>query len=497
MEEKPWHKSYDPKIPKFLEYPDIPIFKLLERAAENYPERAALIFLGEKIKYRGFLSLVNRFASALSALGVKKGDRISLYLPNTPHFPIAYYGSLKAGAVVVNTNPLYTERELEHQIKDSGSGTVITLDLKLTLPKIKTIKDKTSIRNVVVGSISDFLPFGKRAFYSLAKRSELEQIPSDTGYRRFTDLISNAAMPELLEMQIEGGDIAALQYTGGTTGIPRGAVLTHRNLVSNAHQVRAWGSKILKDGEETFLTLLPLFHVYAMTNCMNLGVLLGATLVLLPRFQLKEVLEAIKRHRPTVFPGVPAIYSAIINHPRARDYGVESIKLCLSGGSTLPIEVQYDFERITGGKIIEGYGLSESGEKELPPGETGELIIKGPQVMKGYWGYLDDTSRVLRDGWLYTGDIARMDEEGYFHIVDRKKELIITDAYNVYPREVEEVLYAHPKVLEAVVVGVPSKTRGEIVKAFIVLKNGEEATRGEITEFCRERLASYKVPRLV
>lgn len=529
MEQRIWHKNYDTGVPTALKYPQIPVFKLLENSAQSYPQRDALIFLGKRINYSQLLNLSNQFASSLVKLGIKKGERIALFLPNTPHMIIAFYGALKAGAIVVNTNPLYTERELEYQLKDTGADSIVTLDLKLTLSKVKAVKDKIQLKHVIVGSLSDFLPFPKSILYSIVKRKELESIPYSKGYHRFTDQLRDNTQPPQADVQPD--DTAVLQYTGGTTGISKGAELTHKNLVTNAFQIGCWGEDVFIDGEETILTVLPCYHVYAMTVCMNLGMMIGATLLLLPRFNLKEVLDTIKKYRPTIFPGVPTIYTAISNHPEVKNYGVDSIKLCLCGGAPLPIELLDRFENLTGAKILEAYGLSEaspathanpfigrreigtvglpvpdtdakivdleSGEKEVLAGEPGELIVKGPQVMKGYWNRPDETAQVLKDGWLFTGDIAKMNEDGYFSIVDRKKEMIISGGYNVYPREVEEVLYVHPKVLEAAVIGVPDSYRGEYAKAFVVAKSGEEVTESEIILFCKERLAPFKVPKVV
>src|SRR3970040_1204323 len=382
MQERIWHKNYDIGVPTALKYPQIPVFKLLENSAQSYPQRDALIFLGKRINYSQLLNLSNQFASSLVKLGIKKGERIALFLPNTPHMIIAFYGALKAGAIVVNANPLYTEKELE-------------------------------------------------------------SIPYSKGYHRFADQLRDNTQPPQADVQPD--DTAMLQYTGGTTGISKGAELTHKNLVTNAFQIRCWGEDVFIDGEETILTVLPCYHVYAMTVCMNLGMMIGATLLLLPRFNLKEVLDTIKKYRPTIFPGVPTIYTAISNHPEVKNYGVDSIKLCLCGGAPLPIELLDRFENLTGAKILEAYGLSEaspathanpfigrreigtvglpvpdtdakivdleSGEKEVLAGEPGELIVKGPQVMKGYWNRPDETAQVLKDGWLFTGDIAKMNED--------------------------------------------------------------------------------------
>lgn len=530
MEERIWHRNYDSWVSDVLDYPDIPVFKLLDSAAEKYPKRDALIFMGKRITYSKLLKLSNQFAHSLARLGVRKGDRVALCLPNTPHIIIAYYGTLKAGAIVVNTNPLYTPRELQYQLEDSGANTIVTLNLKRALLNIKSLKNKIRLKNIIVGSVGDFLPFPINLIYPVIKRTELEDLPSEEGYYRFTELTRGKPPP--LEAKVDPEDIAVLQYTGGTTGIPKGAALSHKNLVVNACQFRFWiGEEGIVDGIERVLTVLPCFHVYAMTICMNVGIMVGATLVLLHRFKLAEVLEAVNKYRPTIFPCVPTIYTAIANHPDVKRYRMDSVKLCLSGGAPLPLEVLEKFEKATGTKIVEAYGLSEaspathanpfkgkraagtvgmplpdtdakivdleSGEKELIAGEIGELIIKGPQVMRYYWTHPDETTIALRDGWLFTGDIARMDENGYFSIIDRKKEMIISGGYNIYPKEVEEVLYEHPNVLEAAVIGVANSYRGEYVKAFIALRQCEKTTEEEIILFCKERLAQFKVPKVV
>lgn len=530
MEERIWHRNYDLEVSKTLDYPRIPVFKFLENAAERHPKRDALIFMGKRITYSKLLKLSNQFAHSLAGLGVKKGDRVALYLSNTPHIIIAYYGVLKAGAIVVNTNPLYTERELQYQLEDSGAYTIVTLNLKRALLNIKSIKDKVRLENVIVGSVDDFLPFPKNLVYPFIKRAEFGTMPSQEGYYRFTEL--TRGKPQPTKTNVDSEDVAVLQYTGGTTGISKGAVLSHKNLVVNAYQIRFWiGEEGISDGKERILTVLPCFHIYAMTVCVNIGIMVGATLVLLPRFNLGEVLEAVKKYRPTIFPGVPTIYTAIANHSDVKRYGMDSVKLCLSGGAPLPLEVLEKFEKATGAKIVEAYGLSEaspathanpfkgrrkagtvgmplpdtdakivdleSGEKELLAGEAGELIVKGPQVMGSYWNHPDETAIALREGWLFTGDIASMDENGYFSIIDRKKEMIISSGYNVYPREVEEALYEHPNVLEAAVIGVPDLYRGECVKAFIVPRPGEKMTEEEIILFCKERLAPFKVPKVI
>jgi long-chain acyl-CoA synthetase len=535
MEERLWHRHYDPKVPPSLDYPKIPLHRLLDDAAAKYPERVAITFLGKQITYRELLESCNAFARGLAGLGVHKGARVALYLPNVPQMVIAYYGVLKTGGICVPTNPLYTERELSHQVKDSGAKVLVTLDLDLTLSKVKAVKESLGIDRVIVGRVSDYLPFPKSLLYPLVKRKELAAVPADRGYVHFRELAGRKGVAPP-EVDVEPQEPAVLMYTGGTTGLSKGAVLTHANLISNALQCYCWATagEMKNTPQASIMTVLPLFHSFGMTTCMNFGILSASRLILFPsrpKPDVSDLLEMIRDEQPDLLPGVPALYTAMANNPRVKEYKVNCIKACVSGAAPLPVEVLQKFETITGAKIMEGYGLSETspvvsgnpmlglrkpgsigipwpdteirivdqieGEKEVPLGEAGEIIIKGPQVMKGYWNRPDETKMALRDGWLYTGDIGRMDKDGYIFIVDRKKDMIITGGFNIYPREVEEVLYEHPKVLEAGVIGVPDEHSGERVKAFVVLKEGQTATAEEIIEFCRTKLTAYKVPKWV
>lgn len=527
--ERPWLKFYEPGVPASIPYPDIPLHQNLADAARDYPQNPATIFFDATLTYQELDALANRFAAGLQRLGVKKGDRVALYLPNCPQFIIAYYGALRTGAIVVPCNPLYVARELEYQLNDSGSETIVALS-KL-YPVVKAIRDRTPLKRIIVASIKEYFPPILRLLFTLfreKKEGHAVDISKDADTFWFQDFLRSApASPD--PVQVEPQDSACLLYTGGTTGVPKAAELSHRNLVANALQCAVWCSG--RRGQERFLAALPLFHSYGMTTCMNAGIQMASPIILLPQFKLKDVLDAINKHHPTIFPGVPTMYVAINNFPDIADYNLRSIRACISGAAGLPVEVQQKFQGLTGGRLVEGYGLSEAspvthgnpvfgdcrigtigipfpdtdakivdldtGTQELPPGEAGELIIRGPQVMKGYWNRPDETALVLREGWLYTGDIARRDADGYFQIVDRKKDMIIAGGFNIYPRDVEEVLYQHPKVKEAVVAGVPDEYLGEIVKAYIVLKEGETATEQEIIEFCRQNLAKYKVPRVV
>jgi long-chain acyl-CoA synthetase len=548
--EKPWLKNYEEGVPETIAYPDIPLHQILADTARKYPNNTATIFgnvveplgnmlLDAKMTYREIYDLTKRFAAALQQLGVKKGDRVALYLSNCPQFIIAYYATLMCGGIIVPCNPQYVARELQHQLNDSGAETIVSLSLMY--PTVKKIRAETPLKRVIVTNIKEYFPGLLKFLFTLAVEKKeghyqdlAEGVPAmyvaDTYW--FQDLLGSAPA-EPTPVEVGPKDTAVLMYTGGTTGISKGAELTHGNMLANAIQCRSWFTKS-EEGKEVLLTALPLFHSYGMTTCMNQGVLIGGAMLLIsnPRV-LIHTLKSINKHRPTMFTGVPAMYVAINNYPEISKFDVSSIKSCISGAAGLPVEVQEKFQAITGGKLVEGYGLSEAspvthanpifgqnkigtigvpfpdtearvvdvetGEKDLPPGEVGELAIKGPQVMKGYWNKPEETANTLRKGWLHTGDITMMDEDGYFQIVDRKKDMILgAGGYNIYPREVEDVLYQHPKVLEAAVAGVPvGVEKGERVKAYVVLKPGETATEEEMIAFCRENMARYKVPKFI
>lgn len=542
--EKPWLAHYEDGVAAEVEIPDYPVTQNLINAAEAYPDRTASIFgnvvepLGDKLmdakmSYRELLDSTYRFAAALQQFGVKPGDRVAVHLPNCPQFLIAYYATLMVGGIVVPCNPQYVGREIEHQLTDSGAETIITLSL--TYPIVKGIRDRTPLKQVIVANIKEYFPGLLKLLFTLAtekKEGHYQDISGDANTYWFKDVLAGAPQrPTAVEIDME--DTAVLMYTGGTTGVPKAAQLTHRNIQANAVQIRAWLPR-MKQAEDTILTALPLFHSYAMTTCMNLGTLAASTLILIPNPRvMMHVLKSINAHGPTLYPGVPAMYVAINNHSELEKFDLSSITACISGAAPLPVEVQQKFQELTGARLVEGYGLSEAtpvthanpifgdnrvgtigvpfpstdakivdaetGKRDLPPGEVGELIVRGPQVMKGYWRMPTETANVLRDGWLHTGDLGRMDEDGYFQIVDRKKDMILgAGGYNIYPREVEEVLYEHPKIQECAVVGVPvSAEKGERVKAYVVLKEGETASEEEILEFCRENMARYKVPSFV
>jgi long-chain acyl-CoA synthetase len=516
--EKIWLKNYDFFVPETIRYPHIPLYQLLELTCVNYDENVATIFFDQKMTYGEIRDNVRRLATALKEMGVKKGDRVALMLPNSPQFIISYYGVLEAGGVVANISPLHVEREIEYELNDSGSETIIYLDL--FDERIQAVKGNSPLKRIIATSITDYM--------ETPVDPNVEKGP-DTYY--FREVIANST-PEVPEVDIDPvEDLAALQYTGGTTGLPKGVMLTHRNLFANALQCLSWAKEFSERGKDVYLDVIPFFHSYGQTVGMNTAILNAATMVLIPQFEINMMLQAIQKYQPNFFPGVPTLYVAILSHPEAKDYGVDKIRLCNSGSAPLPLEVHRQFARMSGGLFTEGYGLSEAspvthsnpifgmkkigsigipfpdteskivdietGEKELGLHEPGELIIRGPQVMKGYWEKPEETAMTLRDGWLYTGDICTMDEDGYFYVVDRKKDMIIAGGFNIYPREVDEVLFEHPKVQEAVAVGVPDEYRGETVKAYIVLKPGEECEEEEIIAFCRERLAAYKAPRIV
>ena len=526
--DRPWFKHWPENVPKTIEYPKISVDDLLSRAAKNWPNAVATRFYGAEMTYRDVDAAAGRFAAGLRKIGVNKGDRVSILMPNSPQFVIAFFGILRAGGIVVQTNPLYTPRELEEMYRDAGVETVVCVDL--FFKNVAKVQETLPLKRVVVTDIKEYLPGLLALLYPLKKRKDFGKIviPKATWVYWFKGLLSPVpAKPEPINLD----DAAVLQYTGGTTGTPKGAMLSHRNLVANAHQAAAWFPG-LKGGDETFLAAIPFFHVYGLTVALLSAVVIGAKMVLHPNpREIEAILKLIAKTKPSIFPGVPTMYVAIVNNPKVAKYDLRSIRACISGAAPLPLEVRRKFEAMTGGKLVEGYGLteaspithcnpifglvkdgigipvsgtdarivdSETGTRVLATGEVGELAVRGPQVMRGYWNRPDETRNVITgDGWLLTGDIAKMDEDGYFSIVDRKKDMIIASGYNVYPREVEEVLFMHPAVQEAAAIGVPDPYRGETVKAYIVLKPGATATAEEITSFCRERLAPFKVPKQI
>ncbi len=520
-----WTKFYDEGVREHIDYPEIPLFRLLESSAEKNPDKVALIFFGKKITYRELDELSDRVARFLQGLGVGKGSKVIIDLPNTPHYVVAYYGILKTGATVVQCNPLYTEREIRYILENSEAE--YGFFVEMVYPRIKRIVEEGKLKKVVICKIEDFLPFPLNFLYPLKKEKVSIDRREEIVY--WKEVVKQPPSKERPEIDPRN-DVAIFLYTGGTTGVPKAVMSTHYNLVANAYQVLEWLPD--KDEKDVFLGVLPYFHSYGMTTSLNAPIAFGATIVLVPDPRdIETILKFIQKYRVSIFCGVPTMYNAILNHPALKKYDLSSIKACISGAAPLPVEVKRKFEEVTGGKLVEGYGLSETSpvthanpiygvNKEgsigipfpdtyavviddegtiLPVGEVGELAVYGPQVMKGYWKMEEETKKVLINGWLLTGDMAKMDEDGYFYIVDRKKDMIIAGGYNIYPREVEEVLYEHPAIMEAAVVGVPDPYRGETVKAFIVLKPEYrgKVTEEEIVKFCRERLAAYKVPRLI
>lgn len=508
--------------------PATPVSALLETTCARFADRPALTCLGKTWTWAAIGLAVNRLAAGLQKEGVVKGTRVGLFLPNGPYFLIAYYAVLKAGGTVVNFNPLYAPREIRHQIEDSGTEMMITADLAALYNCLGPMLDTTCLRRIVVCSFARSLPFPKNILFPILKRKDIAAVPQDARHPRFETLIAAAGVPEPVAIDPQR-DVAVLQYTGGTTGTPKGAMLTHANIVANVEQAVLWFHKA-REGEEKMLGVLPFFHVFAMTAVMNLAVRCGFEIIALPRFHLDEALSLISRRRPEYFPAVPAIYNAVNTHPHRDRYDLTSLKYCISGGAPLPVEVKKEFEQNTGCVVVEGYGLSEASpvvcvnpiEEENKPGsiglpvpgtivelidpatgepaasgEPGELCVRGPQVMAGYWNRPEESAAVLKDGRLHTGDIARADPDGYLYIIDRIKDLIITNGYNVYPRNVEEAIHMHPAVAECIVAGIPDKARGEAVKAWVRPRAGMSLTGEELKIFLRDKISKMEMPRQI
>ncbi len=529
MTDRPWHKSYPPDIVWDASFPAHPVTRLLDDAVERFAERPCLDFLGKLTTYGEVGDLVRRAAKGFAALGVRPGVRVGLMLPNTPYYVIAYFGVLRAGGTVVNINPLYVEREIRQLVADAGCGIVVTLDLKLTYDVLDRLRDGNPLKTVVVCPMADILPFPKDMLYRALRRRDQADVPADQAHIAFPTLVDNDGVfdqPAVDALR----DVAVLQYTGGTTGTPKGAMLSHANLVANVRQCITWFPDF-KPGEERTLAVLPFFHVFAMTVVMNLSLAMGAEIVLLPRFDLKELLKTIHHKRPTSFPGVPTLFTAINSAKHLDRYDLTSIRSCISGGAPLPVEVKTRFEALTGCTLVEGYGLSETspvvacnplkgvnkpGSVGLPMpgteidivsvdeptrvlglGERGEVRVRGPQVMLGYWAQPEATADVLRSGAVRTGDIGYLDEDGYLFLVDRIKDVVIAGGYKIYPRLVEEAIFQHPKVRECIVIGVPDRYRGQTVKAFVVLREGEQLKPEDLTEFLRPRLSPIEMPKLI
>lgn len=521
--ERPWFRIWPDGMPKELVYPNLSMGEMLRNASSHTPNGTAIVFRDITISYAQLNEYTERFAVGLVETDVKKDDCVALYLPNTPQFVISYYGALKLGAIVTSCSPLYKERELLYQLIDSQAKTIVCLTSNYQT--VKNVLKDSMLRNVILADDQDFKTISQDS--SEAKNTSID-VGSD-GCLTFRSLLEKPVSAPVHVQRDPSHDIALLQYTGGTTGTPKGAMITHQNLVVNAIQFATW---LRFRHDDVHLTALPLFHIYGMTTSMNAPIYAASTMILVPRFEPTQLLETIDRYKPTVFCGVPTMYTALVNHPETQRHNLRSIRVCISGAAPLPGEIQRKFEQVTGGRLVEGYGLTETspvthvnplddpkknrigsigipifdteakivdletGGKELTLGEVGELVIRGPQVMLGYWKKPDETENSVKNGWVYTGDIGKMDEYGYFYIIDRKKDMINVSGLKVYPREVEEILYEHPKVKEACVVGVPDPYRGERVKAFVVLKDTtpENAASNELINFCKQRIADYKAP---
>lgn len=525
----PWLKSYPPEIAWQAEFPDRPLWQLLRDSIARFPDRPCLDFLGKRWSYRAVGNLVSRAAKGLAALGVGRGSRVALVLPNTPYYVVLYFAVLEAGGTVVNVNPLYSAGEIGHLLEDSGAEIAVTLDLGAIYPKVAAQLGRSPLGKIIVCHLAEALPFPKGLLLSLFKRGDLARSPRDAAHVEFDALIANdgdftpvAVAPSL--------DVAVLQYTGGTTGVPKGAMLTHANLVANALQCLAWFPD-MKHGEERMLAVLPFFHVFAMTVALNVPIACGGEVVMLPRFEIKSLLDTIRRTRPTMLPGVPTLYTAIYGDPRAAQIDLTCIKTCISGGAPLPLEVKTRFETVARCTLVEGYGLSETspvatcnpfrgvnkpGSVGLPlpgtairivalddpaqvlgAGERGEVEVKGPQVMAGYWRNDAETADVLRGGWFRTGDVGYLDTDGYLFLVDRIKDMIVAGGFKIYPRHVEDAIYRHPKVAECIVVGVADPYRGQTVKAFIAPVDGATLDEREILDFLKDKLSAIEMPKLV
>jgi long-chain acyl-CoA synthetase len=535
MPEPFWEKSYPPGVSWWLDFQPKPIFDVLDEATTNYPNNPCVDFMDKKLSYADISDLVDRAAKGFQEIGVTKGTHVGLYLPNTPHYIVCFYAILKAGGIVVNYSPLDAAQELEHKIIDSETDILVTLDLNLLYLNMAPMLEKTRLKKLVIGSIADFLPFPKNLLFPFVRSKDLAKIPNDDRHVSYKKLIANDGRYESHPFGDLSEEIAVLQYTGGTTGLPKGAMLTHGNLTATVMLLDQWGqgeNPIMDEGAERFLVVLPLFHIFALSIAMLMGMRGAAELILHPRFELDDVIRDIGRKKPTFFPGVPTMYTALLGHPEAGKVDMSSLKFCNSGGAPLPVDVQQRFEAATGCKLVEGWGMTETCApgiatpivglrkegaagipmpgitvefvdvedplKLLPYGETGEICVTGPNIMKGYWNNPEATEEVFAGGRMHTGDIGYMDEDGFVYIVDRKKDMITSGGYNVYPRNIEDAIYQHPDVEECTVIGIPDEYRGESAKAFIKLKAG--ASEFDITalrEFLADKLGKHELPKAV
>ncbi len=526
-DERPWNRSYPAGIAWDEPVLREPLYLALDRAVAEYGARPCLDFLGRAYSYAEIGVLVARAAKGLQDLGVGKGTRVALFLPNTPYYVVCYFAVMKLGGIVVNVNPLYAEEEVHELLADSGAEFAVTLDLKLLLPKLASALGNCALKKIIVGTMGEILRFPKRQLFAIAKRGELSKVPADDDrYLRFGKLIDNEGAFVPAEVGID--DVAVLQYTGGTTGLPKGAMLTHGSISANASQLHRWFLGV-KSGEQRVLAVLPLFHVFAMTVNMHLGIRIAAEIILMPRFEIETLLKTIARCRPTFFPGVPTLFNALLHYPKLERYDLSCIENAISGGAGLPASVHEGFENLTGGNLFEGYGLSEAspvvtcnpitgGSKpgsiglplpgteivirslddrdvEVPLGERGEICLRGPQVMAGYWQRPEASAETLRHGWLHTGDVGYMDAEGYTFLIDRLKEVIISGGYKVYPRHIEEAIHRHAAVAEVIVCAKPDDYRGEVPKAFVRLKDGHSLNEDQLREFLADKLSPMEMPR--
>ncbi len=522
-----WHRQYPPEVPARLDYTDLTMPEFLTRSAERYPDHAALDFMGKIIRYCELERLVNRFARALSELGIRKGDTVAMLLPNIPQLVIANYAAWRIGAVTALNNPLYTERELDHQLNLSDARILITLDL--LQPRAVKLRRTTPVEKIVACHINDYLPFPKKQLFPLVKKQMYRKIDKRPDTVAFTELMTRRDEGPL-ENRAELDAVGAHLYTGGTTGVSKGAMITHRNMSYNTQQLRHWFYS-LKDGEERELAVFPFFHSAGFTGVQNMCVMSAWTDVLVPRPEPAAIIEILQKSKPTLVPGVPTIYVGLLADERFAKMDLGFIKGFVAGAAPLPMEVIHQLEKLTGGAMVNVYGLTEmtpmataspwkgikkpgtvgvplpdtdlklvdleTGITEVALGEPGEICFKGPQIMAGYHKRPDETEKALRDGWLHTGDIGILDEDGFLSIVDRKKDMIVASGYNVYPNEIDDILFSHPKILEACTIGVPDPYRGETVKSFIVVKAGQTLTEAEVIAFCKEKLAAYKVPKRI
>ena len=529
-----WIKSY-PKYPSWdMDLTPKFIGDSVDFNAQKYPDRPAINFMGKTHSWSEIHISVCRFAKGLQALGLKKGQKVGLFLPNCPLSMIAYYGIMKAGGTVVNYNPLYAVEELAYQIDDSETDIMVTLDLTMLTDKMVEMLSDTRLEKLIVGKFTDYLSFPKNILFPILKSKDQAKLEPSSRIIQLDDVLENDGQYEKVDINLDN-DIAVLQYTGGTTGVPKGAMLTHSNIYINAAQAYGYFPAPENNKHDKMMACLPFFHVFAMTVCMNISALGGMEIITLPRFDLQETLKLLNKHKPDFMPAVPAIFTAINNHPKLENYDLTSLKFCISGGAPLPIKVKESFEQKTGCKVVEGYGLSETSpvatvnppfgediegsiglplpgtyieiidredkKTTLPLGERGEICITGPQVMKGYYNKEEATAATMSDGpygkRLHTGDIGIMDENGYVYIVDRIKDLIITNGYNVYPRNIEEAIYKHPNVEECIVAGLPDEQRGEIVKAWIKLKEGRELTKDDLINFLEDKVSRMEMPKRI